>query len=485
MDRQSVTRRAFFKGAAASLACTALAGCASQPVIVKETVEVPVLKERTVVVQQPTNLAFWTFVGREEEAIVKLFMDEFPHISVEMSEIGDAVFGSEKFLTAVAAGKGPDVAIQGRHTFMQFSAKGLYQDITPYFDNAGMKKSDFMPVQIAETSWDGKIYGLPRETDTRLLYWNKKHFQEVGLDPSKPPTTYAELEAYAEQLNKKDSAGNWQRMGFVPYLVGNSWMWLYAFLNKAPAISEDKRTILCDDPRWVEALDWMVRFYDKYLGSFEITSAFTAGVTGPLPDHFIMEMVSMVAHCDTIVGHLLRKPDLDWDVAPMPIPPGGEQMSWSCGWSIVMAPSSKAPEASWEFMRWWTGLEGWRARAKVYKEETARMWEREQIQGEPLYYPWDAVYLPAIKMLEEEYISQLPELLKKHWALSMDCLTNWTRGCGTEMGVAALQYWVEVDNAVRAALAHKMSPQEALAQAKAKVQEATDQAWQAIDTKKS
>lgn len=491
MASSAVGRRAFVKGAAGALAASALAACAPKTVVVKETVEVEKVRtvevERTVVVEvhEPARIAFWTFLGREEEAIVKLFMGQYPQVTVEMSELGDAVFGDEKFLTAVAAGKGPDVAVQNRHTFMQFAAKGLYQDVTPYFEKAGMKKADFMPVQIEETSWQGKIYGLPRETDCRFLYWNRKHFREAGLDPDTPPATYAELEAFTERLTKKDSQGNFERMGFVPYLVGNSWMWLYGFLNKAPAISDDKRTILCDDPRWVEALEWMVSFYDKYLGSFEITSAFTAGVTGPLPDHFIMEKVSMVAHCDTVVGSLLRKPDLEWDVAPMPIPPGGEKSSWSCGWSIVMAPSAKAPDAAWTFMSWWTGLDGWRARAKVYKEETARMWEREQIKGEPLYMPWDAVYLPAVKMLEEEYISVLPDLLKKHWTLSMDCLANWTHGCGTEMGVAALQYWVEMDNAVRAALAHKLTPKEAMAQAKAKVQEATDKAWEAIEAQKS
>jgi len=204
-----------------------------------------------------------------------------------------------------------------------------------------------------------------------------------------------------------------------------------------------------------------------------------------MQDAFVIEKVAMVAHADTIVTMYLRKPDLEWDVAPMPIPPEGEKSSWSCGWSIVMAPSARYHEESWKFMKWWTGLEGWRARAKVYKEETARIWEREQIAGEPLYMPWDAVYLPAVKMLEEEYIAPLPELLKKQWALSMDCLAHWTHGCGSEMGVAALEYWVEIDNAVRNALAHKMTPAEAMSTCKKKVQEATDRAWEAIEAKKS
>jgi ABC-type glycerol-3-phosphate transport system substrate-binding protein len=230
-------------------------------------------------------------------------------------------------------------------------------------------------------------------------------------------------------------------------------------------------------------LQWLVDFYDNYLGSFEIVSAFSelASSMG-LGDLFVSEKISMVAHVDTVVMGLLRSPDLDWDVAPMPVPPDGEKSSWSCGWSVVMPPSARYPEMAWELMRWWTTIEGWHSRAKAYKEETIRIWEREQIEGEALYYPWDAVHLPSVKMLEEEYIAELPDLLKKSWGISMDCLANWTHGCGTEMGVAALEYWVEMDSAVRNALAHKMSPQDALAAAKEKVQEATDRAWEGIES---
>jgi multiple sugar transport system substrate-binding protein len=491
-----VSRRKFLQGLGLAAAGAAAAACQPKTVIVKETVEVEkevekVVKETVVVEKEvtvamssePMDLNFWIGTGPETEAIAAEFEEQHPNVTVQLSEGGDMVFGDQKYMTAVAAGKGPDVSLQNRHTFQQFAAKGMYQDVTPYFEDVGMSRSDFFPVQLAETSWEGRIYGLPRETDTRLLYWNKKHFEEVGLDPEQPPETWAELEAYTDKLNVKNAKGDFERMGFVPYLVGNSWMWLYGFLNKAPAISEDKRTILCDDDRWTWALQWMVDFYDKYLGSFEITSAFSELASSQgLGDLFVSEKVSMVAHCDTCVGGYLRNPDLDWDVAPMPIPPEGEKSSWSCGWSVVMPPSAKYPEMAWELMRWWTGIEGWHARARAYKDETVRVWNREQIEGEPLYYPWDAIYIPAVKMLEEEYISVLPDLLKKHWDISMDCLANWTHGCGTEMGVAALEYWVEIDNAVRAALAHKMTPAEAMQQCQEKVQEATDRAWEAIES---
>jgi len=488
-----VNRRRFLGLAVAALGGTALAACQPQVVekVVQQTVEVKEtvqVKETVVVektVKEPVTIEAWGLTGLVNEETLKKFQEQFPYITVNPSELGEAVFGDQKFTTAVAAGKGPTVAVQNRHTFMQFAAKGLYLDVSPYFEKSGLKASDYLPVQFEETSWQGKPYGLPIATDTRYLFWNKKHFEEAGLDPTKPPATWAELEAFTDKLTKKDSKGNVERYGFVPYLFGNSWMWLWGFINKAPAISQDKRTILCDDPKWVETLQWLVDFYDKHVGSFELANAFSEGVTASgLGDPFVAEKVSMTAHGDWFVGDLLRSPGVEWDCAPAPISPSGEKSTWSCGWSLVIPPSAKYPDAGWELLKWWTGVEGWQAYAEASKADTARVWAREQITGDPKFWPTDACYLPALKMLEEQYVSQLGDVEKKAWALAMDALENWTHGCGTEMGLAALEYWVEMDNAARDALAHKKTPKQAMDDCKKKVQEATDRAWEAVDAKK-
>ena len=477
------SRRQFLAIAGTTAAGAALVACApAAPAPVATTApkatDAPVA---TVAPADAVSINMWGWTDLVNTQIV----DEFTKakgIKVKLSDLGDAVFGDQKFLTAVSAGTGPDVSIQNRHTFMQFSAKKLYKDVTPLMGTDQIKVEDFTPVQIKETSWNGKVFGLPMFTDVRYMYWNKKHFTEVGLDPEKPPTTWAELEAATGKLNIKNSKGEYDRYGFVPYGFGNSWMWLYGFINKAPSISDDQRTILCDDPKWVEALNWMVKFYDNYVGSFEMASTFGQAITSAgIGDPFSAGKVSIDASGDWEVGNWIRNPDLDWGAAPMPISPNGEKSTWSCGWSVVMAPSTKQEKAAWELIKWHVLPEGYRARAEAAKADTLRVWAREKIQGEAMYWPTQACYKPTLSMLETEYVAKLPEKEKAAWTLGMDALTNWTHGCGTEMGVAALQYWVEMDNAVKTALGKKASAAEALAAAKKKVQDATDAAWKSID----
>lgn len=476
--KRSMSRRGFLTFTATSMVVgVGLAAC-------QAVVNAPATEGGGVAADEQIELNLWGFTGPIWEAVVDAYMEQNPTVDLNLTEIGDVVFGDQKFLTAVAGGSGPDVAVQNKHTFAQFAAKGLYQDVTSYFDSDGYERNDFFAMQLNEVTWEGNIYGLPRWGAVRYLHWNREHFREVGLDPDVPPTTWAELEEYAALLNKKDANGNLDRIGFVPYLAGNSWMWLYGGLNGAPALSADKRTVLCDDARWVDALQWMVNFYDNHIGSFEVANAFSEAIgAAGLGDPFTAGKMSMSADGDWAVATRVRDPELDWNVAPMPIPPDGQQYSWSCGFCVVMAPSTTQPDAAWELMKWWTNNGGWRALAAASIADTQATWEREQIEGEPIYWPQDPDYIPSHQMVTDEFIAVMPEHLQQVWAVGQDLLMNHSQGCGADlMGLAALDYWVEMDNAVRAALSHKVTPEAALVEAKNKVQEATDRAWESIES---
>ena len=47
---------------------------------------------------------------------------------------------------------------------------------------------------------DGKIYSIPFQRSTMVLYYNKDAFKEAGLDPETPPATWEELAEYGQKL---------------------------------------------------------------------------------------------------------------------------------------------------------------------------------------------------------------------------------------------------------------------------------------------
>jgi len=60
---------------------------------------------------------------------------------------------------------------------------------------------------IATDASTGKIYGVPVNGYALGIYYNRKMFQAVGLDPDKPPTTWADFRSYAKALTTSKVAG--------------------------------------------------------------------------------------------------------------------------------------------------------------------------------------------------------------------------------------------------------------------------------------
>ena len=68
--------------------------------------------------------------------------------------------------------------------------------------------SNYVPsIASIVTDSSGKVYGIPTNGYTLGIYYNRKMFQAVGLDPDKPPTTWADFRSYAKQLTTSSVAG--------------------------------------------------------------------------------------------------------------------------------------------------------------------------------------------------------------------------------------------------------------------------------------
>jgi len=80
----------------------------------------------------------------------------------------------------MAAGTPPDVSVYDRYTIAAAQARGIMMDIMPYFKTSGMKGDDQQPWCWQEVFRDGKLWGLPYSTDTRMVYVNRAHLVKAG-----------------------------------------------------------------------------------------------------------------------------------------------------------------------------------------------------------------------------------------------------------------------------------------------------------------
>ena len=86
--------------------------------------------------------------------------------------------------------------------------------IQQMIDAEGFDITQIEPNIAAYYTVDGKLYSMPFNSSTPLLYYNKTAFEAAGLDPNTPPKNFDEIVAMAEKLTVKDADGKVTRYGF-------------------------------------------------------------------------------------------------------------------------------------------------------------------------------------------------------------------------------------------------------------------------------
>jgi len=98
---------------------------------------------------------------------------------------------------------------------------GWTNEFWPFFQSIDDKwparqRATLLTYALHPVTAAGHIYGVPRHVTLYYFYWNKKMFQEAGLDPTKPPQTYEQLVAMCTKLTKdKDGDGRIDQWGYA------------------------------------------------------------------------------------------------------------------------------------------------------------------------------------------------------------------------------------------------------------------------------
>jgi multiple sugar transport system substrate-binding protein len=153
----------------------------------------------------------------------------------------------------------------------------------PYF-------SKYNPAVLAEgTTAKKKIVALPKGAYAQALHYNRKLFSQAGLDPNKPPTTWAQLQAFAKQISEKTGKAGYAEMA----KSDNTGGWIlttvvYALGGRMESGVGTKATATLNNPQTVTALNMLkkMRWTDNSMGSnfdygwSDINQAFAAGNVG-------------------------------------------------------------------------------------------------------------------------------------------------------------------------------------------------------------
>ena len=165
------------------------------------------------------NITFWhSMTAANEETLTRL-ADKF-NASQERAHVSLAFQGSytdslNKVLASLGSGDLPALVQLEDTATRRLVDSGAFVPAQGFIDKEDYDLSDFYPRIIDYYEADGELWPMPFNVSNPVLYYNGKAFEEVGLDPEKPPRTVDEIREYSEKLLKKDDSGNVVRTGIA------------------------------------------------------------------------------------------------------------------------------------------------------------------------------------------------------------------------------------------------------------------------------
>ncbi|MDK2812208.1 MAG: sn-glycerol 3-phosphate transport system substrate-binding protein [Petrotoga sp.] len=168
----------------------------------------------------PVTIEFWHAMSGDRialiEDIVSDFEEAYPDINVNAQYSGSYPETLNKLIAGVQSGNAPHI-VQiyeiGTRLMIDSGVIVPVQDLLDQDDSYDV--GVLLEPILNYYKVDGKLYSMPFNSSTALLYYNKTLFEEAGLDPNRPPQTYEELLEYSRILTKKDSRGNTVQYGLT------------------------------------------------------------------------------------------------------------------------------------------------------------------------------------------------------------------------------------------------------------------------------
>jgi len=254
----------------------------------------------------------------------------------------------EKLKTELAASNAPDIFWIGGVELADFVATGQILDLQPLVTkDSSFDLGVFYPNVIEQLTRDGKLYGLPRDISTMVVYYNEDMFKAAGLQTPKELAAAGNWnwETMLDASKKlTDPAKQQYGVGF-----GNWWGpgWGY-FINAAGGspFTADRTGCALDTPEAIEGATFAQNLYTEKLlpaGDADGEALFNAGNVGM---YFNGRWFAPGVRTNATFG---------WDVAPMP--KGNTESTWLFWGPYLVNAKTTNPDAAWEVLKILTSAE--------------------------------------------------------------------------------------------------------------------------------
>ena len=304
-----------------------------------------------------TTTITWAMWGSPAEIethqkVADAFMAEHPEIIVEItSEPWSDYF--TKISTLWASGDSsviPDVLFLSPVT--SYAAQGVLENLDPYIEAAGYDLNDYWPALLEWSTYEGSVYGFPRDMSSEVLYYNKDIFDEVGVPYPDDTWTWDDLLAAADQLTVVEDNGRVARYALA--MEGGKYS-QWVMQNNGMILDDMRNPSEChlDMPESIAAVEF---FADMMDNNYAMRPANLSQAGGDAAVFQSGQVAMIIQNASRISA--FNAAEMNYDVAVIPIPEGGKRTNSAAGAAWVMSANADNKDAGWIFLQWLQSTDG-------------------------------------------------------------------------------------------------------------------------------
>jgi len=166
----------------------------------------------------PVVITYWHTMSDPEteqlEKVIAVFEEANPGITVETTRYAYSDF-KPALLTSMAGGEAPDTARMDIAWVSEFANQGALMQLDGVMPGFEDIIAGTFAGPLSTNYWQGHYYGLPQNTNTQVLLWNKEVFAAGGI--TEPPATMEEFSEVACALTEGEAQ--------YGYALGGTYFW--------------------------------------------------------------------------------------------------------------------------------------------------------------------------------------------------------------------------------------------------------------------
>jgi multiple sugar transport system substrate-binding protein len=295
------------------------------------------------------------------QQIIQNFEDENPDILVQLEAVAGRDYYA-RLLTQLAANSAPDIMQVGDDAVPSFVEKDAFVPLDDYISDYNIDTSIYLPGLLEPGQIDGKQYLMPKDYSPLGVYYNKKLFDQAGVEYPQPGWSWDDLLAIAQELtvdeNGDDIAEVWGIQLPATWTTGFEY-WVAAAGGQL--ISDDGTSFVgyMDSPETIRAVEFYSDLYNEYKVA---PPPADLNQFGGGNSEFQNGQSAMYIFGRWPQSGLKENPNIDLGVAPPPQDAVRANVLFWGGFGI--STSSQAPEETFRFLSYYTGEQG----AEVWKD---------------------------------------------------------------------------------------------------------------------